>query len=74
MVAGLNGGPLACGLRLITYGTYLLCALLLHAYEAMDVVEIRARATKRVITTAFFVAALCIFGPPALAGSHAAPF
>jgi len=74
MAAGLNWGPLACGLSLLTYGTYLLCALLLHAYEAMYVVEIRARATKSVINTAFFVAALYIFGLLALAGSHSAPF
>lgn len=72
--AGSNWGPLACGLSLLTYGTYLLCALLLHAYEAIYVVEIRGRATKRVINTAFFVAALYIFGFLALAGSHAAPF
>ena len=74
MAAGLNWGPLACGLSLLTYGTYLLCALFLHAYEAMYVVEIRVRATKSVINTAFFVAALYIFGYLALAGSHAAPF
>jgi hypothetical protein len=72
--AGLDWGPLACGLSLLTYGTYLLCALLLHTYEAIYVVEIRARATKSVINTAFFVAALYIFGFVALAGSHAAPF
>ncbi|RPH74257.1 hypothetical protein EHM76_03870, partial [bacterium] len=36
--AGLNLGPVACGICLLTYGTYLLCALLLHAYEAMFVV------------------------------------
>ena len=72
--AGLNWGPLACGISLLTYGTYLLCTLLLNAYEAVYVVEIRARATKSVINTAFFVAALCIFGFLALAGSHTAPF
>ncbi len=72
--AGLNWGPLACGISLLTYGIYLLCTLLLHAYEALYVVEIRARATKSVINTAFFVAALCIFGFLALAGSHTAPF
>ncbi len=74
MAAGLNWGPLACGLSLLTYGTYLLCALLLHAYEAMYVVEIRARATKSVINTAFFVAALYIIGYLALAASHTAQF
>jgi hypothetical protein len=72
--AGLNWGPLACGISLLTYGTYLLCALLLHAYEAVYVVEIRARATKSVLNTAFFVAALYIFGFLALLGGHAAPF
>ena len=74
LAAGLNWAPLACGLSLLTYGTYLLCALLLHAYEAMYVVEIRARATKSVINTAFFVTALYIFGYLALAASHTAPF
>jgi hypothetical protein len=72
--AGLNWGPLACGISLLTYGTYLLCALLLHAYEAIYVVEIRGRATKSAVNTAFFVAALYIFGFFALAGSHAPPF
>ena len=71
--AGLNWGTLACGISLLTYGTYLLCTLLLHAYEAVFVVEIRGRATKSVINTTFFVAALYIFGFLALAGSHAAP-
>ena len=74
MAAGLNWGPLACAISLLTYGTYLLCALLLHLYEAVYVVEIRGRATKSVINTAFFVAALYIFGFLALAGSHTAPF
>ena len=72
--AGLNWGPLACGLSLLTYGTYLLCALLLHAYEAVYIVEIRARAKKSVIYTIFFVAALYIFGFSALAAGHAVPF
>jgi len=74
MAAGLNWGPLTCAISLLTYGTYLLCALLLHLYEAVYVVEIRGRATKSVINTAFFVAALYIFGFLALAGSHTAPF
>ena len=72
--AGLNWGPLACGISLLTYGIYLLCTLLLHAYEALYVVEIRARATKSVIDTAFFCSRTCIFGFLALAGSHTAPF
>jgi hypothetical protein len=72
--AGLNWGALACGIILLTYGTYLLCALLLHIYEAVYVVEIRARATKSVINTTFFVAALYVIGFLALAGGHVAPF
>jgi hypothetical protein len=74
LAAGLNWGSLACAISLLTYGTYLLCALLLHLYEVVYVVEIRGRATKSVINTAFFVAALYIFGFLALAGSHTAPF
>jgi hypothetical protein len=74
LAAGLNWGPLACAISLLTYGTYLLCALLLHLYEAVFVVEIRGRATRSVINTAFFAAALYIFGFLALAGSHTAPF
>jgi hypothetical protein len=74
LAAGLNWGTLACAVSLLTYGTYLLCALLLHLYEAVYVVEIRGRATKSVINTAFFVAALYIFGFLALAASHTAPF
>jgi hypothetical protein len=72
--AGWNWGPLACGMSLLTYGTYLLCALLLHAYQALHVVEFRARAIKSVIYTAFFVAALYTFGFLALAGGHTVPF
>lgn len=72
--AGLNWGPLACGISLLTYGTYLLCALLLHAYQAVHVVESRPRAIKSLIYTASFVAALYIFGFLALAGGHTAPF
>jgi len=73
-VAGLNWGSLACGLSLVTYGTYLLCALLLHAYEAVYVIEIRGRATKSVINTSFFVVALYIFGLLALIRGHATLF
>ena len=73
MAAGLDWGPLACAISLLTYGTYLLCALLLHLYEVVYVVEIRGRATKSVVNTAFFVAALYIFGFLALAASHTAP-
>jgi hypothetical protein len=74
MAAGMNWGPLACAISLLTYGTYLLCALLLYLYEVVYVVEIRGRATKSVINTAFFVAALYIFGFLAFAASHTAPF
>ncbi len=70
----LNWGSLACGISLITYGTYLLCALLLHAYEAVCIIEIRARAIRSLFSTAFFVVTLYILGFLALAQSHASPF
>jgi|WetSurMetagenome_2_1015567.scaffolds.fasta_scaffold44283_1 hypothetical protein len=74
LAAGLNWGPLAYAISLLTYGTYLLCTLALHIYEAVYVKEIRGHATKSVIYTAFFVVSLYIFGFLALAGSHTAPF
>ena len=48
--------------------------LLIHAREALYVVEIRARATKSVLNAAFFVPALYRFGFLALASGHVAPF
>jgi hypothetical protein len=74
MVAGMNWGPLTCAISLLTYGTYMLCALILNLYEAVYVVKMRGRVTRSIINTAFFVAALYIVGLLALAGSHAAPF
>ena len=70
IAAGLNWGPLACSISLLTYGTYLLCALLYYVYEAVYVVEIRGRATKSVIITALFVSALYIFGFLAFSGGQ----
>jgi len=67
-------GPAVCGMSLLTVGTYLLCALLLHANQAIYVVEIRVHATKSVINTAFFVAAPWLSGFIALAGGNVAPF
>src|SRR5271157_3452680 len=74
LAAGLNWGPLACGMALLIYGMYLLCAVLLHAYEALYVKDIRARAKKSVINTGIFVIVLFIFAGLALSSAHAAPF
>jgi hypothetical protein len=74
LAAGLNWGPLACGMMLLIYGIYLLCALLLHVYEAVYVKDIRARATKSVINTGIFVIVLFIFAWLALSGAHVTPF
>ena len=59
--AGLNWGSLACGMTLLTYGLYLLCALLLHAYEAIHKKQLRERAMKSVMNTGLFVVFLLIF-------------
>ncbi|HVP95502.1 MAG TPA: DUF6790 family protein [Methanoregulaceae archaeon] len=71
LAAGLNWGALACGMTLLIYGIYLLCALLLHVYEALYVKDIRARATKSVINTGIFVIVLLVFAWLALSAAHA---
>jgi hypothetical protein len=74
LAAGLNWGPLACGITLLIYGLYLLCTLLLHAHEALYVKDLRARATKSVINTGIFVIVLLIFAWLALSSAHAIHF
>ncbi|HTY14901.1 MAG TPA: DUF6790 family protein [Methanoregulaceae archaeon] len=72
--AGLNWGPLACGMMLLTYGIYLLCALFLHLYEALHAKDIRTRATKSVINTGIFVIVLLVFAGLALSAAHTVHF
>jgi len=69
LAAGLNWGPLACGMMLLIYGIYLLCALLLHVHEALFARDIRRRAMKSVINTGIFVIVLLIFAGLALSAS-----
>lgn len=69
LAAGLNWGPLACGMMLLAYGIYLLCALLLHVHEALFARDIRRRAMKSVINTGIFVIVLLIFAGLALSAS-----
>ena len=56
--AGLNWGSVACGMCLLTYGTYLLCALLLHATKPCMLQKSGLVPQKVSSMTVFFVAAL----------------
>ncbi|WAC04861.1 MAG: hypothetical protein OS112_10465 [Methanoregula sp.] len=61
-----NWGPLACGITLFTYGTYLFCAFLLHLKQAITPDDLyrpgqRQRAVRSTVSTGFFVAVLYIF-------------
>jgi len=64
-VSALSFGASACGLMLAVYGTYLLCALVLHVYEAMSkdtvVPEVRQRMIRSIFSTLLFVIALFAF-------------
>nr|WP_319377233.1 DUF6790 family protein [uncultured Methanoregula sp.] len=64
-VSALNFGASACGLMLAVYGTYLLCALVLHVYEALSkdtvVPEVRQRMIRSIFSTLLFVIALFAF-------------
>lgn len=64
-VSVLNFGASACGLMLAVYGTYLLCTLVLHVYEAMSkdtvVPEVRERMIRSIFSTLLFVIALFAF-------------
>jgi len=70
LAAGLNWGSLAYGMTLLTYGLYLLCALLLHGYEAFHVTQLRKRAMKSVMNTGIFVVFLFIFAFFAISHSY----
>ena len=72
LVAATLSWGLVCGVMLATYGTYLLCALLLHlsqarAREDLHDPALRARAIRSVISTGFFVLMLFGFAVVALA-------
>jgi hypothetical protein len=67
-----NWGVLACGITLSIYGTYLLCALFLHMYEAhawedLHIPAHRSRAIRSVVSTAIYVVALFGFSIVAFA-------
>ena len=69
--AALNWGTVACGLSLVIYGTYLLCALFIHVREANSFEDLhtpvhRQRVVRSVITTVLFVVVLLGFGLIAL--------
>jgi hypothetical protein len=70
---------LVCGIMLAAYGTYLLCALLLHLSQArapdgLHDPALRKRAIRSTISTGFFVLALFLFGLVALARAGVLPF
>ncbi len=67
VAAALNWGTLACGIALVIYGTYLLCALFIHVREANSFEDLhtpahRQRVVRSVMTTVLFVVALLGFG------------
>jgi hypothetical protein len=61
LAAVLGWGALACGMMLLVYGLYLLCAVCLHAWEAIHVQELRHRATRSAFDTGLFVVFLLLF-------------
>jgi len=68
----LNWGPLACGITLLTYGTYLFCTFLLHLRQAITPDDLhhtgqRQRAIRSTVNSGFFVAVLYIFAFLAIA-------
>jgi len=77
--AVLDWGTFACGLTLAIYGTYLLCTLFLHAYEAfghndLHHKEMRERAKRSTISTLIFVIVLFGFAFAAFARAGMIPF
>jgi hypothetical protein len=79
VAAVFDWGVLACGMTLAIYATYLLCALLLHLFEAhawedLHIPAHRTRAIRSVFSTGFFVLALFFFGVVALARAGVLPF
>jgi len=79
LVAAAAGWILVCGVMLAAYGTYLLCALLLHLSQAREHdglhdPELRSRAIKSVFSTGFFVVFLFGFALVAFARAGVVPF
>jgi uncharacterized membrane protein len=79
LVAAVLSWGLVCGVMLATYGTYLLCAFLLHlsqarAREDLHDQALRMRAIRSAISTGFFVLALFGFAVVALARAGVLPF
>jgi hypothetical protein len=79
LVAAVLGWGLGCGITLAIYGTYLLCALLLHlsqarAPEGLHDPALRDRAMRSTISTGVFVLALFGFGLVAFAHAGVLPF
>jgi hypothetical protein len=57
----LNMGPLAYGMTLLIYALYLLCTLVLHAWEALYSREMRKRAIQSTFNTGLFTLFLLLF-------------
>jgi hypothetical protein len=79
LVAAVLGWGLVCGTLLTAYGTYLLCALLLHLSQVRAPGELhdpalRSRAIRSAASTGFFVLALFGFGLVAFARAGVLPF
>jgi hypothetical protein len=67
VAAALDWGSVTCGLVLVIYGTYLLCALFIHVREANSFEDLhtpahRQRVVRSVMTTVLFVIVLLGFG------------
>jgi hypothetical protein len=79
LVAAAFSWILVCAAMLASYGTYLLCTLLLHLYEARVGKELqipghRSRVLRSVISTGFFVLVLFGFAIAAFARAGILPF
>ncbi|MDO9550347.1 MAG: hypothetical protein Q7J03_05180 [Methanoregula sp.] len=79
LVAAVLNWTLVCGVVLAIYATYLLCALLLHLFEArawedLHIPAHRSRAVRSVFSTGFFVLALFVFAAVAFGRAGVLPF
>ena len=79
LVAAAAGWVLVCAVMLASYGSYLLCALLLHlskarAQDGQHDPALRSRAVKSAASTGFFVLVLFVFALIAFARAGVLPF
>jgi hypothetical protein len=79
LVAAVFSWGLVCGVAIAIYATYLLCALLLHIFEAkawedLHIPAHRSRVIRSIISTGFFVVVLIGFCVVAFARAGVLPF